>query len=73
LLANHGAGSGRGARLELLDKEPSSPPIDQRTSHADIDLHAPHADMDPLRAPVSLDWRPGRDRPRPTPPARLPP
>jgi hypothetical protein len=69
LLANHGAGSGRDARLELLDKEPSRPPFDQRMSHVDVDLHAPHADMDPLRAPASPDRRPGLG----SPPARLPP
>jgi hypothetical protein len=73
LLANHGAGLGCGARLELLDEDPSSPPVDQCTSHADVDLHAPHADMDPLRAPASPDQRPRPASPTPAPPARLPP
>jgi hypothetical protein len=50
LLANHGTGSGRGARLELLDEEPTTPPVADRqpppedidrTSPTDIDLHAP--------------------------------
>jgi hypothetical protein len=73
LLANHGAGSGRDARLELLDEEPSSPPVDQCTFQADVDLHAPHTDMDPLRAPVSPDQRPGLASPMPAHPSRLPP
>jgi hypothetical protein len=65
LLGNHGTGSGRGARLELLDEEPTTPPVADRqpppedidrTSPTDIDLHAPHADMD---SPTRMDQRPG--------------
>ncbi|KAK1682945.1 hypothetical protein QYE76_043793 [Lolium multiflorum] len=61
----NGAGSGRGARLELLDEEPTTPPVADRqpppedvdyTSHADVDLHASHADEG---SPARLDQRPG--------------
>jgi hypothetical protein len=44
LLANHGAGSGHGARLELLDEEPTTPRAD-RDASLHVDLHA-HAESD---------------------------
>jgi hypothetical protein len=45
LLANHGAGTGRGARLELLNEEPvDQPDVDQAdVDQDDVDLHGSHA------------------------------
>ncbi|KAK1573578.1 hypothetical protein QYE76_018538 [Lolium multiflorum] len=63
--AANGTGLGRGARLELLDEEPTTPSVAgrqpppedvDRTPHANVDLHASHADEG---SPGRLDQRPG--------------
>jgi hypothetical protein len=59
LLANHGAGSIRGARLELLD-----------ASHPIPDLHADHQDVDRLCIHGDLVIQADRASPGPAPPVQ---
>jgi histone deacetylase 1/2 len=48
LLANHGAGSGRGVRLELLEDSPSSHTIDPSSGDGNID-RCTGVDVDPVQ------------------------
>ena len=52
--SNHGAGQGRGARLELLEDEPVTPPRDERSRTPDVDrMHVDHVHARGHAAPDS--------------------